>query len=274
MRVALFLAVTALAQANGLAQKPDPVAPPSESSAQAESCDAHKFETTVEVIANGKKRSSKVKLCGKAGQSDADWANTLRDAAKTVQANAKMPKAMKDQIITALNGEIDKIEIAKRSPAKSPVSVLPSTPRPPAERPPEYSVLPPIPARPTAPAPSSIAKPTPLLPKPRLSIQCMTPAEIGGGSCDALRRNSVLTVRADENLIGGARLRFLRDGNFRDEVTLAPMRLGQSLRLKLPSKICAGAYRASLKIEMLAGSASGAGANAAVGTLGPYQVRC
>lgn len=273
MRVALFLAVTVLAQTNGLAQKPGRAATASEPAAQAVSCEAHRFETTVEVIANGKKRSSKVKLCGKVGQTDEEWANTLRDAGKTVQANAKMPKVVKDQIVTALQGEIDKIEIAKGASAKAVTSTLPHTVRPPTEKPPEYSVLPPIPTRPAA-APSSLAQRGPVLPKPRLSVQCMTPAELGGGSCDSLRSNSVLTIRADENLITGARLRFLRDGTFRAEVLFAPMRQGQSRRLRLPPKICAGLYRTTLTIEVLAGSANVAGTNSAPGILGPYEVRC
>jgi hypothetical protein len=283
MRMALIFAVTIFAQTSGFAQKPDAArkegtagqsSAPSGIEAQADACNARKFETTVEVIADGKKRSSQVKLCGKEGQTDADWANTLKDAAKKVEANEKMPKAVKGQIISALNAEVAKLESSKAEPVQAVTNVLPAVPKPPAERPPEYSVLPPIPTAPAVPARSALAKQAPLLPKPRLSVQCMTPAELGGGSCESLRRNSVLTIRADENLVGGARLRFLRDGNFRDEMSLAPMPQGQSRRFKLPPKICAGAYRTTLKIEILAGSANGAGANAAADTLGPYQVRC
>lgn len=283
MRMALFFAVTLLAQASGLAQKSDPAGKdaaagqsptPPTSKAQADACNARKFETTVEVTVDGKKRGSPVKLCGKPGQTDADWANTLKDAAKTVQANEKMPKSVKDQIVTALNAEIAKVEITRAGPAKAVTSALPPAPKPPAERPPEYSILPPIPTAPVA-AKSSMAQRAPLLPKPRLSVQCMTPAELsGGGSCQSLRRNTVFTIRADENLVGGARLRFLRDGNFRDEKALAPMRQGQSSRFKLPPKVCSGVYRTTLRIEILRGSVNGAGANAATDTLGPYQLRC
>lgn len=277
MRMALFTAVTLLVQAGALAQKPDAASKPSSPSkttAEAESCKARKFETTVEVMVDGKKRGSQVKLCGKEGQTDADWANTLKDAAKKVESNEKMPKTVRDQIITALNAEIAKIEIDGGEPGEPVTGALPATVRPPAERPPEYSTLPPIPTAPPAAARSTAAKQLPLLPVPRLSVQCMTPAELGGGSCDSLRRNSVLTVRADENLTGGARLRFLRDGNFRDEISLTPMRQGQSLRLKLPPKVCAGVYRTTLQIEILGGSANAVGTNAAARRLGPYQLRC
>ena len=283
MRMALFFAVTVLAQASGFAQKPaaagkDTAAgrspAPSETKAAAESCNARKFETTIEVMVDGKKRGSPVKLCGKEGQTDADWANTLKDAAAKVRANEKMPKTVRDQIVTALNAEIAKVEIANVEPAIPVTSALPAPVRPPAERPPEYSSLPPLPTAPAVAAKSSLAKQAPLYPKPRLTVQCMTPAEQGGGSCESLRRNSVLTIRADETLVGGARLRFLREGNFRDEISLAPMRKGQSLRFKVPPKVCAGAYRTTLAIEILGGSGGGAGANTATDTLGPYQLRC
>ena len=50
---------------------------------------ARKFETTVEAVVDGKKRGSKVRLCGKEGQTDADWASTLKDAAKKVEAKRR-----------------------------------------------------------------------------------------------------------------------------------------------------------------------------------------
>jgi ribosomal protein S11 len=166
MRLVLIFAATALASAGGLASKPAAAqtgaaasqAPPSEAKALVESCSAHKFETTVDVTVDGKIRSSKVKLCGKVGQSDADWMGTLKDAARKVEANTALPKAERDQIISALNAEISKIEAVK------PVaSALPSTPRPPAERPPEYSTLPPLP---TAPKVATRSHPTPAGPPP------------------------------------------------------------------------------------------------------------
>ena len=195
---------------------------------------AHKFETTVVRVVDGKKRGSKVKLCGKEGQTDADWASTLKDAAKKIEADAKMPQAAKDQIITALNIEISKIEAAKPVASELPnLSALPRTAAPPPDRPPEYSTLPPLPTAPAAATKSSLATPGPPPRKPRLTIQCYTPGELGGGGpCISLERDTLLTVRADEDLAGGTRLRFLRRGDDRGEVALAQMRKGQSRRVQ------------------------------------------
>ena len=275
MRLALFFAATALASANVLAQEAAAVqedaaasqSPPPEVKAGVESCTAHKFETTVHVIADGKKRSSKVKLCGKEGQSDADWATTLKDAAKKVEGNEKMPKTVKDQIITALNAEIAKIEAATAFAAKS---ALPPAAKPPADKPPEYSVLPPLPTAPAAATKSSLARPGPPPRKPRLTLQCYTPGELGaGGPCISLERETLLTVRADENMAGAARLRFLRRGDDRGEVELAQMRKGQSRRFKLPAPLCVGVVGSQVEIQILGSSSS-----QVLDTLGPYSLRC
>ena len=275
MRLALIFAATALESSSAFAQEPAAAAkdatasqsPSPEIKAGVESCSAHKFETTVDVITDGKKRSSKVKLCGKEGQSDADWATTLKDAAKKVEGNEKMPQTVKDQIIAALNAEIAKIEAAMAFAAKS---ALPPVAKPPAERPPEYSILPPLPTAPAAKTKLSQAKPGPPREKPRLTFQCYTPGELGaGGPCISLERETLLTVRADENLAGGARLRFLRRGDDRGEVELAEMRKGQSRRFKLPSQLCAGVVGSQVEIQILGSSTS-----PVLDTLGPYPLRC
>jgi len=115
----------------------------------------------------------------------------------------------------------------------------------------------------------------PLLTKPRLDIQCFTPGEVGlGGPCISLERDTMLMVRADENVAGRTSLRFLRKGDVRAELTLAPMRKGQSRRFDLPSQLCAGVASSVVEIQILSRSAGGAGANQVVDTLGPYQLRC
>jgi hypothetical protein len=262
MRPALIFAATALASASGLAQKPA-AAPPPETKALVESCSAHKFETTVEVNADGKVHSSKVKLCGKEGQTDADWATTLKDAAKKVAANEAMPPAVKEQIVTALNAEIANIEAAMAAATAPPVA-----PAPPAARPPEYSTLPPLPTAPAVATRPSL--PVAALARPRLTIECFVPAEMGGGGpCMSLERETLLIVRADQDLGGGTRLRFLRRGDVRGELTLAQMRQGQSLRYNLPSELCSGVVSSKVEIQIL-----GPGASQAADTLGPYQLHC
>ena len=277
-RLALILAATTLASASAVAQgqgaaQKDASAgqsSPLEMKALVESCTARKFETTVEMTVDGTKRGSKVKLCGKEGQSDADWVTTLKDAAKKVEGNEKMPQAVKDQIIAALNAEIAMIGATTVVIITPPVA-----PAPPAERPPEYSTLPPLP---TAPAIATIlprSTPAPPPRKPRLTIECLTPGEPGGGGpCISLERDTLLTIRADEDLAAGNSVRFLRRGNVRGEVALAQMRQGQSRRFKLPSQLCAGVVGSNVEIQILGRSASGTGLNQVVDTLGPYQLRC
>jgi hypothetical protein len=269
-RLALILATASLAPAHAASQSPPP-----EEKALVESCAAHKFETTVRTMADGKVKSSKVKLCGKEGQTRADWVGTLKDAVKKVEANEAMAPAMKEQIATALNLEIARVEAATAAasgPQTATVSTLPNELPvaivPPAETRPEYASLPPLPAPVIASKPPPKAF-TPGPKKPRLTIRCSVPGEAGGGSsCDSLERDTQLTIRADEDLAGGTSLRFLRRGDARGEIALAQMRQGQSLRSKLPSQLCAGVASSKVEIQILAGSSQ------VVDTLGPYGLRC
>jgi len=278
MRLALIFAAAALAPTNGLAQgqaaaQVDAAAsqsPPLETKALVESCSAHKFETTVEMSVDGKKRNSKVKLCGKEGQTDVDWANTLKDAVTKIEANETMAQAAKDQIITALNAEISKIEAANAAGSPPPVTTAP-----PAAPQPESATLPPLPAAPALATNSPLATPAASPGKPSLTIHCSTRDELGGGGpCISLERDTLLTIRADEDLPGGTRLRFLRRGDVRGEVTLAQMRQGQSLRFKLPPKLCVGVASSKVEIQILGRAASGTGANRVLDTLGPLRLRC
>jgi hypothetical protein len=272
-RLALIFAAASLAPAHAASQTPPP-AP--EGKAIVESCAAHKFETTVRTMVDGKVKSSKVKLCGKEGQTEAEWVATLKDAVKKVGTNPAMAPPMKEQITTALNLEIARIEAASASasaPRAGTASSLPNhlpvaTVRP-AERQPEYATLPPLPPPSTVASKPALAAAVPGPRKPRLTIRCSAPGEPGAGSpCDSLERDTQLIVRADEDLTGGTSLRFLRRGDARGEITLAQMRQGQSLRSKLPSQLCAGVASSKVQIQILAGS------NQVVDTLGPYGLRC
>jgi len=275
MRLALILAATALASTSAFAQMEADKA-----DARAESCDAHKFETTVKNEVDGKVRASKVKLCGKEGQTDKEWATTLRDAARKVETTEGMPQAVKDQIITALNVEISNLEAVIANASAAPVATtmagdLPGKVLPPAVRPPEYATLPPLPRRvPTVAVDMSLRKPAPPPPpKPRLKVGCITPGEPGaGGPCFTLARTTQLTVRADENLAAGYHLRFLRRGNDRGDVALGQMRKGQSLRLKAPKDLCTGVVRSTVEIQIL--TKSGGSGGEVADTLGPYDLRC
>src|SRR6478736_4235256 len=72
-------------------------------------CDAHKFETVVNVVVEGKPHQSKVKLCGTTGQTDAAWINTLKNAVAKVKANDKMAPEMREQIAGAIDLELARL---------------------------------------------------------------------------------------------------------------------------------------------------------------------
>jgi hypothetical protein len=218
-------------------------------------CDARKFETTVEREENGEKQSSKVKLCGKHGQTDAEWIATLKDAASKIEANPKMPQNVKDQLSGALEAEIAKLESAAAAPPAAVVAVEPPAP---------------VPA--PAPAPAAVATkaPTlaPMLKKPKLTIRCLAPGENGtGSSCSNLDRATRLSILTDADLSSGTSLKFLRRGDERARLALAPMRQGETYRSKLPPELCAGVASTKVEIQVL-------GSGQVVDTLGPYSLRC
>ena len=265
---AALASLSAIAHGQSAAQKDGAATqtPPPEANALAESCSARKFETTVDAIVDGKLRSSKVKLCGKEGQTDADWANTLKDAAKKVESNATMAPATKDQIITAFNAEIARTEAPNHVANATPGVTAPPSASPEAK--PLQSISA-VAIQPPLQAPATVAR------KPRLTIRCSTPGERGAASaCISLERDTLLTITADEELTGGASLRFLRRGEARGEIAVAQMRQGQSLRSKLPPQLCSGVVSSKVEIQILGRVLSGTGSAQALETLGPYSLRC
>jgi hypothetical protein len=221
-------------------------------------CNAHKFETTVQTMVDGKPHASKVKLCGKAGQSAAEWLVTLKDALATVAANPKMATEVKTQITAGLKSEIAMVEAgiaADREATATPV-------------------IAPIPA-PTVAQPQSHIAPAaatiPSQPLPHLKLQCYAPGDLGsGGPCTTLARDTLLTVAVEGSLGSGGTLRFVHDGEVRGEIALAPMRKGQSRRVKLPPAVCSGGGTSSVAIQLVGPDAAQASGNA----LGPFPLRC
>ena len=252
-------------------------------------CEARKFETIVRVTVAGKPRSSKVKLCGKVGQTDAEWLHTLRDAVEKVGVNGSMSAAAKEQVVAALNVEIARLSptsetspapLAEISPPAVPVAVLPpanalSPPRaasPSIGGPVEYSALPPLPAPKPAASAGVVAAIVPSLPAPRLTFRCFATDRLGSeGPCDLLERNTLLTVRADEDLPGGTSLRFMRRGDDRGEIDLPALRNGQSRRFSLPPRLCSGVSGSQVQIEVVRANGK---SSQVVDTHGPYELRC
>ena len=250
-------------------------------------CSSHMVEIPVLVTAKGLPKQSKVKICGKLGQSDADWAGTLRDALAKVETDSRMSASVKDQIISGLKIEIAKLSSAAVKPPPAPAAIEP-TPAPtpsiasvtpaPIAKPSvdtgrvEYSALPPMPAPLPPTAATAAATVAPFLPAPKMSFHCLSTNTIGrDGPCDALERDTVMTVKADEDLPNGTSLRFLRRGDNRAEVDLAPLRRGQSQRFSLPAKVCQGVTGSRVEIQVIRATVK---APQVVDTRGPFDLTC
>ena len=294
----------ALALAAGPAAAAD--TPPQQMQKLLENCDAHKFETIIEVKVEGQAqpKHSRLKLCGTEGQSDADWVRTLKDAVAKTEANLQMPEAVRIQIVGGLKAEIARLTgnaLASLPPprplgttsALDGLSALPPLPGPkPAETaavmpPPrmiaprssaqDYAALPPMP---TGPAPAihvlsgSVGATLLALPKPRMDFICYTPGETGDVPCSGFTRDTLLTVRAGEDVPPGTSLRFVRDGDPRADVELAQLRKGKTQRLALPPEVCSHVVGGSLKIRVVRSVPAAGPTGQEVGEDGPYDLRC
>lgn len=300
----LFAAVASVAVAA-------PKAPMSAGQKLMQSCDAHKFETVVDVIVDGQPHHSKVKLCGVEGQSDAEWLDTLRDAIKKLEANKEMPPAQREQIVTAIRAEVSRLSIITAGPRLPlPSRQAEAVPAQPLSR--DYPTLPPLPTpidgqalpvdkssaalaaaaeqrglratdnAPQAPVPPlrnqrPNSAPASAMAKaaaaPRLRFGCDTPGELTSDApCAEFARDTVITVHAGDDLPPGTLLQFVRNDDPRAEVTLGGLRRGGTLRMPLPAKVCAGF--ASGKLELRVVDANEDGAPQPLVSDGPYVLRC
>ena len=254
-------------------------APIQQLQALAQNCDAHKFETVVQIDAGGAVKHSRVKLCGTEGQSDADWIRTLKDAVAKTNANDKMPPSVRQQIVTAINGEIARLQGAP-APAAPPPAAVAALPPPrfatkaaPLQG---YNSLPPLPDTPppvvhVLPGASAAF---PMLPKPRMSFICLTPGQVGEGPCGDFARDTFLTVRADEDLPKGTSLRFVLSGETKADVELAQLKRGRTMRMTLPTDVCSHTGGGSLEIRIIRVVPATGPSGMEVGQEGPYNLRC
>jgi hypothetical protein len=90
--------------------------------------------------------------------------------------------------------------------------------------------------------------------------------------CADFARDTLVTVRAGEDLPPGTSLRFVR-GDARAEVQLAQLRSGKSLRFALPGEVCRGVGGGKLDVEILRTAKAGA-LGQVVGSEGPFNLRC
>lgn len=276
-----ILAVLALPAA-AAAQDPAP-APASDA---IQDCSAHKFETFVERVVDGEPRKSRVLLCGKAGQTDADWLVTLEDAIVKVRDNAEMAADARDKIIAAISAEIIRLKepAATASVMAAPVLTPRAAPRPRDLRD-DYASLPSMPPPPppqaVASSPATVggvppgapvrARPveiaTPLI-APSLAFDCYVAGDLTGPApCIEFQRDTMITVRAESDVPAGIELHFERNGSDRAKVAIGPIKSGRTKRLPLPSAVCQGFGDGRLAIAVWNGARPAR-------TEGPFPLRC
>src|SRR4029078_4255816 len=145
-RGGIYSMILLLASALGAAQAAAAAAPDASPTAEAKAfeqrCAGRQFETAIAREVNGKKRLSRIHLCGEAGQTDAQRAATLKDAIEKIEAVPGFSADSKTQAIEAIKDEIVKAG-GKVETAPSPDIGVASTDLPAA--PVEYFALPPLP---------------------------------------------------------------------------------------------------------------------------------
>jgi len=255
----------ALAASAAIAAQPAAPAAP-EAAQKIAACEGQKFEFKA-----GEPRPTKITLCSDKGATKDDLVRMFESAADKVQQLDKLPADRKAALVAQLKAKIIEVRGGNLAAIQLPrPRVMPEIgPKP------EYAQLPPMPAPVRAPVDvQSSLVPAVVLSNPRLTLECLTPGEVGsGGPCVNLARDTLLTVRAGETLPAGTSLRFVRRGDVRAELALAQMRKGQSRRIKLPLEVCSGVVSSEIEIQVLR-RAGTAAAGQVVDTRGPYQLRC
>lgn len=274
--VALFAsaAVTAASLKKAAPQRAEP---PAAVKSLLQNCEAHRFETAIQLTGpDGQPKQSKVKMCGTEGQSDADWIHTLKDAVKKTADSSQMPQAAKEQIIAAVNAEIERLtNPALALPGGADISKLPKpnatrTAEAPLAR--DFGALPPLPTASSVPPPNLIGPGGMIAAAPRLTLRCaLAGDEDRPSDCDSIDRETVMVLRADDAYPRGLEVRFVRHGDSRAELDLPALKQGQTATLRLPAAVCAGVVRSKVEIQALAAnSPSGTPA----GAIGEYDLRC
>jgi hypothetical protein len=280
-----IMATPAIAQEPATTEKPivatnDPL----------QDCSAHKFETVVERIVDGEPRQSRIRLCGQKGQSDSDWIVTLEDAIAKLRANPGLPAETRGQAIAALEREIARLRnpFAGTATAAAPTLTPRAAPRPRDLRD-EYATLPAIPppaqAEPVAPPPANLSEAAPIVQPtspvvarpvvssvptvaPGLEFVCYVPGDMAGPApCLDFQRDTLITIRAKGEVPAGTQIHFERNGTDRANITIGPLKRGQSVRVPFPNAVCAGVGDGRLTIAVWSGSRPSR-------TEGPFPLRC
>ncbi|MEO8176857.1 MAG: hypothetical protein ABI626_09385 [Sphingomicrobium sp.] len=281
--------------ATGDAGKADRPGQVSKSDAEAfiAQCGLRKFETEVESDNGGKLRKAKILLCAKPGESDEQWIATLDKAAKQIAASPQLSAEAKAKVA----GEIQAaIGVVRGQPApQAQTAVAPGgrafdhlQPLPDADRivatvrplpPPPKEMTVQLPASTSGPMAGSKPGPMRLAPvhpvaRPAMTISCSWTGDPGSaGVCDELSAATLLVIHADADVKSKVSVRFIRDGDPRGEIALAPMRRGQIVRARLPARVCGGVVRGRVEIQTIVTDPDGRTEHV-TDRLGPMFLRC
>ena len=251
-------------------------APPPDVRSAIQDCAAHKFETVVTAMVEGQPKSSKLRLCGTAGQTDVQWIATLKDSVNKLTLNFQMQGAMREAMVAALNGEIARLQGGTAAAANvAPITIKPREAAKDTGLA-GYNSLPPMPA-PTPAASVDLARAPKLPPpvaRPPIRMECFSPGGAGEAPCTEFERSTMLVVAARGVVQPGVKLRFLRDGEQRAEVALGPMRKGQTRRILLPAQVCHGVTSAQLKVDTMVTPPVKDAAPQRTSSEGPFYLRC
>lgn len=226
-------------------------------------CGDRRFETSAEGMIDGEMKRRKITLCASPGDSNAQWIVKLENAVVWVKAQPGLSDPVKAKLVSDLETKIGQVK------SVAPMRALPSTGLPAADA--LVATVPPL-----SPSPQlrQVRALQPQVSKPRLSISCPSPGEPGVATpCIDLAADTLLMIRADEDLKTKVSIRFVREGDLRGGVALGMMRRGQIIRTRLPARVCAGVVRSRVEMQTIVINPLSR-AEQVADTQGPFLLRC
>jgi hypothetical protein len=265
-------AITTVVPVDGfsLGAKPASTLTKDQAEALRSQCGDRRFETSAEGLIDGEMKRRKITLCAAPGDSDAQWITKLENAIVWIKGQPGLSDPVKAKLVADLEAKIGEVRFV------APMRALPSRGLPAADA--LVSNVPPMPP----PLPVStlsgaamLALAPPVVARPPLTLRCLAAGERGDGTrCGRLASNTVFAVHADGNLSGPVTLRFMRRGEFRAESSVAALRQGQVVRLKMPAQVCAGVVRADVAIEVMSGQPTPGRISQIADKFGPFDLHC
>ena len=286
MLVSLFAAL--LAAASGQAPVGGEILTKEQADARLANCGARRFESVAEFEIDGKMKRSRLELCAKDGDTQAEWIATLEKNEAAIKAQTRLPESARFKLLSDLRAEIDRLKgsaqslpIAGASIAAVPGLAVPKAPVVAPSSDFEVAALPPLPPpKPAGSVPAAAsaitrtASAAPAAPpglRPKLAVKCAVP---GGNpiNCDHLAIDDLLIIEAEENLASPLTLTFRRtkSGDVAD-VTIRRLRQGDVSRIRVPAAMCKGVVRTTFDVQV---SGPGTGKLPYADLLGPFRKDC